>query len=164
MRKKLFCLFVSLFTALPGFILAQEGQIYIESGHPDFDIKIKRCAAGGNTVIIDMVWSNKGTVDVPTNILLYNNWAIVYDDEGNQYSQYNGYSNNAPLAVKYGKGQYTSYGVGFDMISGVPTKVSLRIIGVPTSIESIAKILLNVSGGWGLHKKVEIRNVPITRN
>lgn len=162
MKKCLFLL--CLLTFLPLIMNAQDEQLSIATGNPDFDIKVKRCAASGNTVIVDMIWSNKGLVDVPTNILLYNNWSIVYDSEGNHFSQYNGYSGNGPLAIKQGKGHFSEYGIGFDMIAGVSTKVTLRIIGVPSSVECLSKILLNVSGGWNLRKKVEIRNIPITRN
>ena len=37
---------------------AQDAPIKIVTGHPDFKIQIKRCAASGNTVIIDMILSH----------------------------------------------------------------------------------------------------------
>ena len=34
---------------------AQDAPLKIITNHPDFDVKVKRCAASGKSVIIDMV-------------------------------------------------------------------------------------------------------------
>lgn len=141
-------------------------QTQIVTGHPDFKVKVTRCAASGKTVVLDMVFTNVSETDVEdwgialngNAINLWNKESNVYDSEGNIYK------GNA-LAIKVSNYDYRGYFYGLKMISDVPMKVSLQIKGVPETVESLARVdlvvnipLFNVGS-----TPVKIKNIPISR-
>jgi hypothetical protein len=159
--KKLFTFF-ALFCCFT-FAVAQTTQIV--TGHPDFKVKVTRCAASGKTVVLDMVFTNVSANDVENWEICANcGWSnvrnsVVYDSEGNIYK-------GNCLAVKVSNFDY-SFGCVSDlkMISDVPMKVSLQIKGVPETVESLARVdlgvvipLFNVGSS-----PVKIKNIPISR-
>lgn len=142
-------------------VSAQDG-IKIITNHPDFKIKVKRCAASGKTVVIDLILTNEGTNDIEGVYVCGGAWdcSEAYDDEGNIYKD---------LRVKVAnRNQYDANGTGdFNIPTGVPMRVSIQINNVSTSAESIARIKLIVNcRQWGLNKDKPVRfsNIPISRN
>ena len=148
-------------------VSAQDAPLKIVTGHPDFKIQIKRCAASGSTVVIDMVLSNVGAKDIDA-ITLYGspawNRGEVYDDEGNIYSEGNGKKISLQLTnVK----EYFGWIGPFRILSDVPMRLSVRIEDFSTTAERIALLQLGVDcAQWGLenNKSITIRNIPISRD
>lgn len=140
-------------------VCAQDG-IKIVTNHPDFKVKVKRCAASGKIVVIDFVLENIGTKDVAVdNILVYNLISEAYDDEGNIYQDKN-------LRIKVANRAYGNATGGFNIPTDVPMKVSLQITDVPISAERIARLSLGVRcDAWGLKygEPIRISNIPISR-
>lgn len=147
-------------------VLFAAAQTQIVTGHPDFKVKVTRCAASGKTVVLDMVFTNVSETDVEdwgialngNSIRLWNKVSTVYDSEGNIYK------GNA-LAIKVSNYDYREWFNGLKMISDVPMKVSLQIKGVPETVESLARVdlvvnipLFNIGG-----TPVKIKNIPISR-
>ena len=154
--KKLFTFF-AVFCCFT-FAVAQTTQIV--TGHPDFKVKVTRCAASGKTVVLDMVFTNVSANDVEDWQIWTNTGtlSVVYDSEGNIYE-------GNKLAVKVSNYDYSNGFYGTKMISDVPMKVSLQIKGVPETVESLARVdlavripLFNVGSS-----PVKIKNIPISR-
>ena len=61
--KKVVLFLLSVLTFSLQNISAQDG-IKIVTNHPDLNLKVKRCAASGTTVILDLVLNNVGVNDV----------------------------------------------------------------------------------------------------
>lgn len=151
--------FLMLFICSVFFISA---QTQIVTGHPDFKVKVTRCAASGKTVVLDMVFTNVSETDVE-NWGIYTNYftkTTVYDSEGNIY----GNGSNSVL-IKVSNYDYSYSHTNLKMISDVPMKVSLQIKGVPETVESLARVdlavyipLFNIG-----NTPVKIKNIPISR-
>ena len=146
-------------------VSAQDAPLKIVTNHPEFKIQIQRCAANGNTVVIDIVLLNKGVNDIEEMIL----WActtmesiVTYDNQGNMYKC------GANLVKVSNQKEFSDHDTGpFSLLSGVPMKLGIRIDGVSTSAEQIARISLPFNcNEWGLTsiKPVKISNIPITRD
>ena len=160
--KKILLILMAMFAFGLQNVSAQDG-IKIVTNHPDFKIKVKRCAASGKTVIIDLVLTNVGTNDVENVSIAGGCWGSeVYDDEGNIY-------NTSNLGVRVAnRDSYDCRDTGsFNIPTGVPMKLSISIEGVPQSSESIArlKLIANCSK-WALtkDKPIRISNIPISRD
>lgn len=141
--------------SLDGAASQQQRNMTIVTNHPDFSVKVKRCAASGKTVIIDLILENIGTNDV---VIGMNEFAEAgaYDDQGNFYS----------LTYKYANDRdYEGRSYDHTLLPGVPAKLSIKIEGVPLDVESIARLKAHVyCDAWGLgDKSVTIRNIPVTR-
>ena len=160
MKKILFVL-LAMFAFGVQNVCAQDAPLKIVTNHPDFQIKVKRCAASGKTVIIDFILSNIGTNDVRVDNVVVYGWSEAYDDEGNIYQGDN-------LRVKVANRQnYEGTSGNFLIPSGVPMKLSIQINNVSASAESIARLSLYFEcGAWGLSndKLIKISNIPISRN
>ena len=159
--KKVLIFLMAMFAFGFQNVSAQDAPLKIVTNHPDFQIKVKRCAASGKTVIIDLLLINEGTNDVE-NLWIGggHNGSEAYDDEGNIYDK--------DLKVKVANRTQYEYTMGnFNIPTGVPMKLSICIEGVSQSAESIARLKLNIScQNWGLtsNKPVKINNIPISRN
>lgn len=144
-------------------ITAQDAPTKIVTNHPDFNIKVKRCAASGKTVIIDLILSNAGVNDVERVEVGGGYWGSeAYDDEGNIYQ-----SRNVKVKVA-NRTEYDPNRTGeFNIPSGVPMRLSISIEGVSQSAESIARLKLVVrcpTWGLGENKPVKFSDIPISRN
>lgn len=158
--KKLLLIMMAMFAFGLQNVSAQNMKII--SGHPDFNIKVKRCAANGKTVVIDMVFTNRSENDVDLEIGVMYEWTKIHDDQGNEYV--NGMMDET-ITLKIGNKKPTNYNEKFTLLSGVPTKAQWVIKGVPESCEEISRMQFNVdSEAWSLHDKSTIRNIPIFRD
>lgn len=151
-----------LFSALCCLAVAFAQTPTIVTGHPDFKVKVTRCAASGKVVVLDLVFTNVSATDVE-------NWAIgtsfnfgefssvVYDSEGNLYR-------GNSLAVKVSNLNYSERHERLKMISDVPMKVSLQITGVPANVESLARVDISVNIPlFNIKSPIKIKNIPIER-
>ena len=141
----------------------------IVTNHPDFQVKVKRCAASDKTIILDLTCTNLGDQDITDiafigfDVGMNGKFSEAYDDEGNQYGR-------GTISVKVAnQKEYLRERYNYRMISGIPVKVSLRIDGVSTSAENIAYLAFLVNcNSWGIgfdkKKWVTMRNIPITRD
>lgn len=147
-------------------VSAQDAPLKIVTNHPDFKVKVKRCAASGKTVVLDLVLNNDGVNDVE-NVISFGGAIFgdykseAYDDEGNIYK-------GDDVKIKVANSQDYSKNTGkFNILSGVPMRISIRIDGVSQSAESIARLkLMFECKTWGLdyHNPVIFSNIPISRD
>lgn len=159
MKKILFVL-MAMFAFGFQNVNAQDG-IKIVTNHPDFKIKVKRCAASGKTVFIDLLLINEGTNDVEGIWSKSDGASEAYDDEGNIYK-----IESLNIKVANNK-EYRWNSDRFNIPVGVPMRYSVKLDGVPQSAQSIARLKLAFwYEGWGLNgdKPVRISNIPISRN
>lgn len=166
--KKVLFLLMAMFAFGFQSVNAQDEPIKIVTGHPDLKVKVKRCAASGKTIVLDLVVSNEGARDVERFALLgCPAWerGEAYDDEGNIYNEPNG----GRILLKVTNGaSYEPYTNEFRLLSGIPMRVSVRIEDFSTSATSIAFLKLGVDCdelGLGDHNKsITFRNIPISRD
>lgn len=158
--KKLFALMAAVCCMTVAF--AQAPQIV--TGHPDFKVKVTRCEASGKNVVLDLTFTNVSAQDVEKWDIYapsYYSTTTVYDSEGNIYNQEN------QIQVKVSNGEYRNRYDDLKMISDVPMKVSVMIVGVPTNVESLARVDIHVNVPLfnidGLKAPIKIKNIPIAR-
>lgn len=163
--KKTLLFFMTLFALSVIGMKAQDAPLKIVTGHPDLKLQIKRCAASGTTVVVDMVLTNIGTTDIDEIQLFGTDWrrGEAYDDEGNIYSEDNG---KTVLLKLSNYKEYEGHTREFRMLSDIPMRVSVRIEGFSTTAERIALLRIGVDcRQWGLKDKtIVIRNIPIDRD
>jgi len=167
--KKILLILMTLFAFGLQNVCAQDAPLKIVTNHPDFKIKVKRCAASGKTVVIDLILMNEGTNDVE-NIRVHggiapSGWgaAEIYDDEGNIYR-----GENILVKIANDK-EWGVYSTSrFNIPTGVPMKLYVQVNGFSTSAESIARMKLYVDcPAWGINnndKPVKFSNIPIIRD
>lgn len=158
MKKVLFVL-MTLFVFGLQNVSSQEKPIKIVTGHPDFKLKVTRCAASGKTVVLDMVVTNMGDSDVDQFKVHGSGYATkVYDDQGNIY--------DSDINVKIANKQYTTGAHLIKLVAGVPTKYSLMIGNVSPQAEMLVLVEPDIwVPTWKTElNTVKIRNVPITRD
>lgn len=162
MKKFLFAMMALLAITFQG--LQAQAPLKIVTNHPDFKINVKRCAASGKTVIIDLILTNEGATDVE-DIKGYggcSDGSEAYDNDGNIYQ------GDAVKVRVANRQDYTcSWSGDFKIPVGVPMRYSICIENVPVSTESIARLSLHFEcKKWGLgrDKLVKISNIPISRD
>ena len=159
--KKILLTLMAIFAFGLQNVSAQDAPLKIVTNHPDFSIKVKRCAASGKTVVLDLILNNEGTNDVKVaNVYVYCD-SEVYDDEGNIYQ-----GNDLKVKVA-NRPNYDGYSGDFMIPTGVPMRLSIQINNVSTSAERIARLSLYIDCSvWGLNtdKLVKFSNIPITRD
>jgi len=167
--KKILLIMMAMFAFGLQNVSAQDAPLKIVTNHPDFKIKVKRCAASGKTLVLDLILLNEGTNDVE-NIRVHggiapSGWgaAEIYDDEGNIYRE-------DKILVKVANdkkwGVYSTS--RFNIPTGVPIKLSVQVNDFSLSAENIARMKLFVDCPvWGINnrdKPVKFSNIPITRD
>ena len=88
--------------------------------------------------------------------------SCCWNSEGNIYNC----SNNS-ISIKVSNSEYSWGHQNLKMISDVPMKVSVMITGIPTNVESLARVddldvnipIFNIDG----NTPVKIKNIPIAR-
>ena len=168
--KKILLIMMAMFAFGLQNVSAQNAPLKIVTNNPDFTIKVKRCAASGKTVVLDLILNNVGTNDVDVSLIAGGSYhgyeskenSEAYDDEGNMY-QFRNFKVKIANRTEYSHDNTGS----FSIPAGVPMRLSIQIDGVPQSAESIARLRLVVfCSAWGLNgeKPVKISNIPITRD
>lgn len=158
--KKILLMMVAMFFATG--IYAQDAKpMKIITNHPDFKVKVKRCAASDKTVIIDLIFSNVSSSDVDMRVS-GGGATVAYDDDGNIYQ-------GEKLKVQIANsGDWSEYWPSsFTLPAEVPVKITYKIEGVPSSVESLPRLMVAVScDKWGLNKEkpIKITNIPISRD
>ncbi len=151
-------------------VSAQDEQIKINTGSPDLKIKVDRCVASGNSVTIDLTLTNLSKKDVDARIFQamfaggQPNHTEAIDNQGNKYVS-NVYKDI--ISLKIGNQNKFVQDIYFTLLSDIPVKVSVRIDGVSELSEAIARLnLLMYCEPLGIdhNHKVQIRNIPITRD
>ena len=162
MKKFLFAMMALLAITFQG--LQAQAPLKIVTNHPDFKINVKRCAASGKTVIIDLILTNEGATDVEEieGAGGCYDGTEAYDNDGNIYQ-------GDAIKVRVANRQnYTCSGCGrFKIPVDVPMRFSICIENVPVSTESFARLTLRFEcKKWGLNgeKLVKISNIPISRD
>lgn len=143
--------------------LQAQAPLKIVTNHPDFKIKVQRCAASGKTVIIDLILTNEGATDVEDILGRGGDWgnSEAYDSDGNIYQ-----GGNIQVRVA-NRARYSGDSGRFKIPTGVPMRFSVCLENVPLSVESIARLsLVFECQKWGLNKNkpVKISNIPISRD
>ena len=155
--KKIIMFLMAIFAFGLQKTCAQDG-IKIVTGHPDFKLKVTRCAASGKNVVLDMVVTNLSDNDIERFKVHGSEYATkVYDDQGNIYEE--------DINVKIANKQYTTDAYEIKLVAGVPTKYSLMIANVSPQAETLVLVEPDIwVPEWKIDlNTVKIRNVPITR-
>ena len=157
--KKILLFLMAIFAFGLHNVSAQDAPLKIVTNHPDLKIKVKRCAASGKSVYLELLLNNVGTNDVEAQARSWK--SIAYDNEGNIYEEGN-------IKVKVAnKADYGFYSGMFDIPVGVPMKLSILIEGVTTAAETLSRFKLHLDcSKWGLseNKLIVFSNIPITRD
>lgn len=151
--KKLFLAVAALMVT----VFSAEAQVRLESPHPDFEVKITRCAYASGTVIIDMVMTNYGNEDA---IKLGDRDIFAYDDEGNSYNVDN-------MKILYGPPnkplEASRYGIEFRLPQDIPLKYRVQLEGVSTNASRFSLLTLGFTSNGILalshEKPLKIRNL-----
>lgn len=130
----------------------KQGGMTIYAAHKDLKIKINRCEAAGNIVVIDFMLENAGSEDV--DFSLKTNKA--YDDENNIF--------DGTVRIKIGNTSLSN-DVSTNLPSEIPLKGRIQIDGVPESATTFKRIdFVMGSRAWGLSsQELRLTNVPISR-
>lgn len=153
---------MAMFTIGLQNVNAQDAPIKIVTNHPDFKIKVKRCAASGRTVVLDLILKNEGDNDVEGLRAHSGVWgAEIYDDQGNIYK-------GTDITIKAANSRnYDTYCADFNIPSEVPITLSLQIKNVSISAESFSRVNIPITcPAWDLKidQPIRISNIPITRD
>lgn len=157
--KQLLFILTTLFVFGWQAVNAQEKPIKIVTGHPDFKMKVTRCASSGKTVVLDMVITNLSDNDIDDFRVHGSSYATkVYDDQGNIYEN--------DISVKIANKEYTTGCHAIKLVSGVPFKFSIMIPNVSIQAETLVLVEPDVyCTAWKITKDVvKLRNIPITRD
>lgn len=125
--------------------------VKIESVHPDLKVRVKRCVAVQKMVIVTVQITNLSTED---DNLGFGWQCTAVDDNGNEY--------NHDVMGLYARGAkaYTHA-----LVSDVNKMIEIRIENVPSSVESIARIVLPINQSNIFPRgNIIMRNIPINRD
>ena len=170
--KKIFLLLMAMFAFGLQNVNAQDAPLKIVTNHPDLAFKVKRCAASGKTIVIDLVATNTGSDDI-NEFRISPEFCMAYDDEGNVYEGYSG-----AIGVKIANQKDwafpnpaldTRYTIITKLLPGIPCKVSLMIKDFSIEATSIGLLQVGVKcpqlnlDGRIEEQRVKIRNIPVAR-
>lgn len=125
-----------------------ERPMKIESVHPDLKVRVTRCVAAQKMVMVTMELTDLADQDDRLEFSEF--WCAAIDDAGNEHK-----------AHLYSQGEGRRI---YNLVSGVKKKIEIRISDVPTSVESIARIVLPIESYVFPKGNIIIRNVPIDRD
>ena len=127
---------------------------------PYIKVNVTRCEASGKTVMLEFKVNNTSGNDAE-NVQFRVGEVKVYDDQGNEYNAAYG-----AISMKYANQQFRTGYDSYTILADVPAKFTLKIDGVSTSAESIARLTLPLEHN-GLGLKIDapltMRNIPINR-
>ncbi len=160
MKKLFVCL--SLLFLFIGALKAQDEPLRIETGHPDLLVKVTRCQAASDRLVLDMLVKVVSCETILTfgggNSFAYG-VSEAFDDEGNKYT-------GLDFLVNWGKdapGQIAKT----TLPENVPLKFRVTLNGVDTNASVLTKVNLwcgckDLGINWGEYY-IELFNVPISR-
>ena len=131
----------------------------ITTNSPYFKVSVVKCVANGKTVMLEMKMTNTSGEDA--NDVGLHCWNInVYDDQGNEYGE-------ESVGLKFANKEFVVRSWTYhDFIADVPVKVIIRIEGVSTLAETLARVTIPfIHNKLGLKEEapITLRNIPITR-
>lgn len=140
----------------------QQLPMKIITNCPNIRIKVTKCVASGKTVMLTFKMTNVSGNDAENvYVIKYRDAGNVYDDQGNIYDD---------LSLKYANNDFRTYyfpsGFNFTLLADVPVTFTLKIEGVSTSAEYLARVDLQCNhSGLGLKTEtpITLRNIPINR-
>ena len=134
-------------------------QMRITTNSPYLNVSVVKCVANGKTVMLEMKMTNTSGEDA--NEVMQRSWLIkVYDDQGNEYGR-------ESVGLKFANKEFAvNKTTSHDFIADVPVKVIIRIEGVSTLAETLARVTIPfIHNKLGLKEEapITLRNIPITR-
>ena len=169
--KKILLILVAMFAFGVQNVNAQDAPLKIVTNHPDFDIKVKRCAASGKTLIIDLVATNVGTEVIDDFYIMPTN-CIAYDDDGNVYEGGDGYvgvkvANQPQYAfvtiTNFVETKHTK------LLPNIPCKISVSLKGFAVEATSVGLLELGAEckafnlDSYKGEQRIKIHNIPVSR-
>ncbi len=161
--KKFIVAFILCLSAFSAF-----AQVYVSSGNPDVDIKIKRAFSSGSDVVIDFlvtsstIWESITFGTLPANDI----GVLVYDDEGNLYDNKFTTQKYAGSRIWFESDGERSYQVrNVKIARNIPRKVRMIIQDVDEYASSFSEMTIGYYGNndGRYAYKIIIKNLPITR-
>ena len=138
----------------------QQQPMKIVTNCPNIRINVKKCVANGKTVMLTFKMTNVSGNDAEyVGIYLDRNGAGAYDDQGNEYGE-------RSLSLKYANRDFRYTGLECTLLADVPATFTLKIEGVSTSAEYLARVTIpcHHNGlGMKLETPITMRNIPINR-
>ena len=134
-------------------------QMRITTNSPYFKVSIVKCVANGKTVMLEMNMTNTSGEDANRVGLDWNRYVSVYDDQGNEYG-------GGRIELKFANKDFRADGTFHDFIADVPVKVTIKIEGMSTLAETLARVTIPFSHdrlGLNPDTPITLRNIPITR-
>ena len=169
--KKILLTLMAIFAFGLQNVCAQDAPLKIVTNHPDLSIKVKRCAASGKTLVIDLIASNTGSDDV-NEFFIHPAYCVAYDDEGNIYDG-NSHAIGAKIANQqqytYQNNAFADTTIKTKLLPGVPCKISLILNNFSIESSSIALLQVGIMcrqlnlDGYKEEQRVKLRNIPVTR-
>ena len=132
------------------------GTFRLITHHPDFKVKVKRCAASGKTCVIDMIIENIGDEDV-TMYYGEQHHRLAYDDEANQYTE---------ISPRIGNVMKGTWNESIRLLAHVPMKARIMIENVSTSATMFRRLEVKlICSAWNIEddKYLTFMNLPISR-
>ena len=168
--KKVIILSLSLLIMTAKVALCQDSQLTIDTHHPDFSVKVKRCVASGKTLILDLTATNTGLDDI-NRFTLVPILTEAVDDEGNSYRGNIGAKVGNQANYTYQRNAFTDLAMETKLLSNIPVKLSIIIPNFSQEATSIALIEIGVvCPSWNYRvnfrsftQRLTLRNIPITR-
>lgn len=140
----------------------QQLPMKIITNCPNIRIKVTKCVASGKTVMLTFKMANVSGNDAENvgidPVGIHCSGGSVYDDQGNVYR-------HQDLSLKYANQNFESK-VWCTLLADVPATFTLKIEGVSTSAEYLARVTIPCShNGLGLKTEtpITLRNIPINR-
>lgn len=155
-------LFLFSFMCLVFTAYAQDEPLRIETGHPDLLVKVTRCQASGDRLVMDLLVKNLCCETRLTfgggNCFEYGG-STAFDDEGNKYT-------GMDFMVNWGKEQ-PGHIAKTILPENVPLKFRVTVTGLDKNAVSLTKVNLYCSSKelgmqWDNYY-IELFNVPISR-
>lgn len=168
--KKILLILMAMFAFGIQNVSAQDAALKIVTNHPDLSFKVKRCAASGKTLVIDLIATNTGSDDI-NDFCVFPRYCAAYDDEGNVYDGNTYIGAKVANQQKY-TFQYNAFAdrtITTKLLPGIPCKVTIMVKDFSLEATSIGLLQVGVKcpqlnlDGYREEQRVKIRNIPVTR-
>lgn len=159
---KRFFLLISFLYFFLGYTAAQDEPLRIETGHPDLLVKVKRCQAAGDRLVLDLLIKNlccETSLRFGGGNAFEYGGSIAYDDEGNKYT-------GMDMLVNWGTDE-PGHIARVNLPENVPLKFRVTLKGFDKNATFLSKVNLYCSSKelgikWGEYY-IELFNVPVSR-